>query len=260
MCELLGMNFNTPIHPSLSFRGLTEQSKNNPHGWGIALYPDVSALVVKEPIRADVSILSKFFETYSEYKSDVVMAHVRRSTVGSISFKNTHPFRREVWGREYTFCHKGTVKNLDKFPLGANRPLGETDSEAVFCHLIKCFEDRKILDWDKEQFDWLAGKFKEFSDNGYFNCLLSDGEHLICYHDADKEAKLFFHFHEPSIKEIKLLSDNWLIEVVLEKDQNQSGYLIASKKISDADWQEFQPEEMIVFEAGKIIYSNKRTI
>jgi predicted glutamine amidotransferase len=260
MCELLGMNFNSPIHPSLSFRGLTAQSKNNPHGWGIGLFPDTSALVIKEPIKADVSMLAKFFETYSEYKSDVVMAHVRRSTVGAVSFKNTHPFRREVWGREYIFCHKGTVNHLEKFPLGANMPLGDTDSETVFCHLIKCFEDKKITDWKTEQFDWLASKFKEMSDQGYFNCLLSDGEHLFCYHDTDKEAKLYFYFNEPAVKEIKLLSDNWYIEVLLEKDQAQSGYLIASKKISDNDWQEFLPEELIVFENGKMIYSNKRTV
>ena len=49
--------------------------------------------------------------------------------------------------------------------------------------------------------------------------------------------------------------------VVLASDKRATmGYFIASKKISDADWQEFQPEELIVFRNGKMIYSNKRTI
>ena len=41
MCELLGLSFNQPISPSLSFRGFKFRSEKdkNPDGWGIAYYP-----------------------------------------------------------------------------------------------------------------------------------------------------------------------------------------------------------------------------
>jgi len=40
MCELLGMSFNLPVRPSISFRGFRHRGEENPDGWGIAFYPD----------------------------------------------------------------------------------------------------------------------------------------------------------------------------------------------------------------------------
>ena len=36
MCELLGLAFNKPISPSLSFRGFRHRGERNPDGWGLA--------------------------------------------------------------------------------------------------------------------------------------------------------------------------------------------------------------------------------
>ena len=40
MCELLGMSFNRPVGCGFSFRGFAKRGVDNPHGWGIALYPE----------------------------------------------------------------------------------------------------------------------------------------------------------------------------------------------------------------------------
>jgi len=50
MCELLAMSFNLPVRPNISFRGFRHRGESNPHGWGIAFYPDESAQIIKEPI------------------------------------------------------------------------------------------------------------------------------------------------------------------------------------------------------------------
>jgi len=39
MCELLGLCFNQPIQPKISFKGFRRRGKYNPNGWGLALYP-----------------------------------------------------------------------------------------------------------------------------------------------------------------------------------------------------------------------------
>ncbi len=36
MCELLGLSFNTPVRPNLSFKGFHIRGETNPDGWGIA--------------------------------------------------------------------------------------------------------------------------------------------------------------------------------------------------------------------------------
>lgn len=66
MCELLGLAFNNPINPSLSFRGFRRRGNKNPHGWGIAFYPDNSCQIIKEPLNADNSELSEFIMGYAK--------------------------------------------------------------------------------------------------------------------------------------------------------------------------------------------------
>lgn len=38
-----------------------------------------------------------------------MMAHIRYATQGIVSLENVHPFQREMWGIQWTFCHNGEV-------------------------------------------------------------------------------------------------------------------------------------------------------
>ena len=66
------------------------------------------------------------------------LAHVRHKTIGGEpNHADTHPFARELGGRDYCFAHNGTLDGPAwELPLGAYRPVGETDSERFFCHLL----------------------------------------------------------------------------------------------------------------------------
>ncbi|MHA1709912.1 MAG: class II glutamine amidotransferase, partial [Candidatus Baldrarchaeia archaeon] len=66
MCELLGMCFNMPVQPKISFRAFRRRGRENPDGWGIAFYPDSgnAACVFKEPLEAMSSRLSEFIAGY----------------------------------------------------------------------------------------------------------------------------------------------------------------------------------------------------
>ncbi len=89
MSELLGMNFNRPVKCRFSFRGLTGRSIDNPHGWGIALYPEGSKAVqvIKEPLKAEASRLAEFVENYDFY-SNIFLSHIRYAA-SRISYENT---------------------------------------------------------------------------------------------------------------------------------------------------------------------------
>src|SRR4029077_10431799 len=65
------------------------------------------------------------------------VAHVRRKTRGRASLENTHPFKRVLWGRHFTFAHNGTLPNNTRPRLRAEHPVGETDSEHAFCWMIE---------------------------------------------------------------------------------------------------------------------------
>lgn len=197
MCELLALSFNRPVDIGLSFRGFRRRGRDNPDGWGIAWYPGYprqGVRIVKEPVSAEKGLLSNFFLRNSKVRSRVFVAHVRRTSKGEKLYSNTHPFYRMLGGREFCFAHNGTLKanRLKDLELRSFLPIGETDSEHAFCHILNCIDERSLDFWKKGDFEWLHEKFSEIDTIGTFNCLLSDGEYLFCYHDEGGYRGLFF--------------------------------------------------------------------
>jgi glutamine amidotransferase len=260
MCELLGLSFNQPISPTISFGGFRHRSEKNPHGWGLAFYHAKSAQIIKEPIKAKKSPLSKFLQQYQEVKSTIFIGHVRYASVGSISHENTHPFDRELNGKAYVFAHNGTLSDYNNLEIGRFKPIGETDSEYAFCHLLSCIEKRNIAGWGKEDFDWLAEKLKEVNEYGDFNCIFSDGEHLFCHYDKNGYNGLCFVQRKPPYGEIRLSDEDWTINLAGEKRPEQTGYIIATRRLTDEPWKGIDFGELIVFKYGQMVYSNCRDV
>jgi len=254
MCELLGLCFNQPVQPRISFRAFRRRGEDNPHGWGLAFYPGKSALILKEPLESVVSALSTFVQEYPYIKSKIFIAHVRRTSIGSISYDNTHPFSRELNGKEYVFAHNGTLRNFRRLKLGRFKPLGKTDSEHVFCYLLSEIEERGIENWTEDDFEWLHEKFREINTYGTFNCLMSDGEYLFAYHDIDGYNGLHYVRREAPFGSIILRDEDYEIDLAEEKDPSQRGYIIATQPLTNEEWQSFSPGELIVFKDGEIVY------
>ncbi len=69
-------------------------------------------------------------------KSRNVIAHIRKATQGKINLENSHPFSRELWGRQWIFAHNGDLDDFDPVLSGGFTPVGNTDSERAFCYLL----------------------------------------------------------------------------------------------------------------------------
>lgn len=256
MCELLGMSFNLPIKPSLSFRGFRKRGEKNPDGWGLAYYPDKSVQVIKEPIKASKSSLSEFIKNYQEIKSKIFIAHVRYTSVGTKSHKNTHPFQRELNGKEFVFAHNGTLHNYNGLPTGRFTPVGKTDSEHAFCHILNCIEKEKINQWADERFRWLWNQLKTINNYGNFNCIFSDGEHLFCYYDKRGYNGLCFVQRKAPFNTVRLTDEDFEIDLSEEKDPSQKGFIIATQQLTNERWENFHSGELIVFRDGNMIFSS----
>jgi len=258
MCELLALCFNLPVSPRISFKGFRVRGRRNPDGWGLAFYPDNSAVVFKEPLTATESRLASFIENYELIKSKIFIGHVRLASRGELSYRNTHPFKRELFGKDYVFAHNGTLHGYRELKLGRFEPVGETDSEYLFCYLLSQIEERGIVEWKKSDFDWLAGLLAEINNYGYLNCVFSDSEYLFCYYDKDGYNGLCLLHRKPPYSKIKLKDIDWEIDLAEEKRPQQQGYIIATRPLTNETWENFLPGELIVFKNGKIIYSNRR--
>ena len=138
MCELLGMSANVPTDICFSFAGLMRRGgQTGPHrdGWGIAFYEDKGCRAFHDLSPSAQSAIAKFIRGYS-IKSRIVICHIRRANRGRVALENTHPFIRELWGRNWAFAHNGQLRGVKKWPLASYRPVGSTDNEHAFCWML----------------------------------------------------------------------------------------------------------------------------
>ena len=89
MCELLGLAFNKPISPGLSFRGFRQRAKRNRDGWGLAAITPTKARITKEAARADQSDVSESLRDDPLLKAPIFIGHVRFASCGDVNLENT---------------------------------------------------------------------------------------------------------------------------------------------------------------------------
>jgi predicted glutamine amidotransferase len=95
MCQLLGMNANTPTDVCFSFTGLATRADEHKDGFGIAFFEDKGLRLFVDPHSARQSPVAELVKNYP-IRSGNVIAHIRKATQGHVALENTHPFVREL--------------------------------------------------------------------------------------------------------------------------------------------------------------------
>jgi glutamine amidotransferase len=118
-------------------------------GWGVGFYQGGEILLKRRPIddRSEISLV----DLTRDVRADILVAHVRAATVGSLRTENTHPFRYRQW----LFAHTGTVEAFtqlrsrlsESLPQFLQRDIrGDTDSEILFHLFLSFLHDAGQLD------------------------------------------------------------------------------------------------------------------
>jgi glutamine amidotransferase len=115
-----------------------------PMGWGIGFYQAGEVLLRRRPI--DEREVIDPTPVIEGVRTDVLVGHVRRPTVGGLRTENTHPFRYRQW----LFAQTGTVggfsmlreRLLESQPEFLRRNVrGDTDSELFFYLFLSFLHD-----------------------------------------------------------------------------------------------------------------------
>ncbi len=189
MCQLLGMNCNVPTDICFSFTGFQARGGGTDihrDGWGIAFFEGAGVRLFLDPQPSWGSPVAELVRHYP-IRSLNVIAHIRKATQGPTGLENTHPFMRELWGRYWIFAHNGNLLDYAPELDGSFLPVGQTDSERAFCHLLQTLRgsfpdgmpEREAL---CDALDRFAEKVREY---GPFNFLLSNGDCLFAHRATD---------------------------------------------------------------------------
>ena len=259
MCELMGLCFQQPVLADFSMHAFAGGDADNPDGWGVAWYPDRSVAIAKEALTWRRSGFARFLEKYPGLESRLFLAHIRKkSTGGPATHADTHPFRREYRGRDYCFAHNGTVKNFRELRVERFQPIGATDSERVFCHLLsEAARDDVELNLAAAR-PWLLERLQQINAGGTLNCLLSDGEHLWIYRDQTGWKGLTLRKVRFRTQDERTFEDN-MSEVTVSGDIANRGFVCATRPLSETGWHPLELGSLTVVAAGGLLFSSDTT-
>jgi len=178
MCQLLGMNCNTPTDILFSFTGFSTRAVEHKDGFGVAFFEGRGVRCFVDAQSARTSPVAEMVRRYP-IKSDNVIAHIRKATQGRVALENTHPFVRELWGRYWVFAHNGDLQRFAPRLHAAYRTVGDTDSERAFCWLLQELNKSHASMPGIEELTRTLGELvPRIAAHGSFNFMLSNGEAL----------------------------------------------------------------------------------
>lgn len=197
-------------------RSLRTLSREHADGWGIAF-----SRADDWSIQRSTSCAARCagFDALRDVTSQLVIAHVRRKTVGELALANTHPFRRG----QFVFAHNGTIHAFAALvaqtaPAHLAMLEGDTDSERLFAFVLtKIDEQGDVARGVTEAIRVL----RTIDQLGEANFLLSCGTRLYAYRHGRTLYTL----------------------------QRAEAQLVASEPLTDEPWQEVPERELVVLEA-----------
>ncbi|BBL76821.1 class II glutamine amidotransferase [Methylomagnum ishizawai] len=251
MCQLLGMNCNVPTDICFSFEGFQLRGGLTDHhrdGWGIAFFEGRGCRVFLDSKATIESPVAELVRRYPIHSTNVI-AHIRKATQGRIALENSHPFQRELWGRYWLFAHNGNLENYAPALSGDYRPVGDTDSERAFCHILDTFR-REFPNGPPDEialFGVLKRLCQDIAAHGTFNCLLSNGDVLY----AHCSTQLHYLVRQAPFSCAHLVDQDVTVDFSQLTTPEDRVAVIATLPLTDNEaWTALRPRQLVLFRDG----------
>lgn len=255
MCELLAMSANVPTDICFSFSGLMQRGGNTgPHrdGWGITFYEGKGCRSFKDPMPSAKSPIAKLVTDYP-IKSEAVICHIRQANSGKVCLENTHPFTRQIWGKNWTYAHNGQLKDFkEALPLKLHIPVGTTDSEHAFCWMLDQLHYRFAGQEPSAEvlFLYIAQLSNTIDRLGVFNLTLTDGKYIFAYCSNN----LHWLTRRAPFGKASLIDAEIVVNFNEKTTPNDVVSIIATQPLTDDEaWHKMKPQQWHLFCLGESV-------
>ncbi|MBA3597999.1 MAG: class II glutamine amidotransferase [Methylibium sp.] len=247
MCQLLGMNGNTPTDIVFSFTGFATRAAEHKDGFGIAFFEGPGVRCFVDHTSASTSPVAAMVKRYP-IRSRQVIAHIRKATQGRVALENTHPFVRELWGRYWVFAHNGDLKDFHPKLHAAFHPVGDTDSERALCWLLQeLAKNHASLPSVQHLTETLRELAAPLAAHGSFNFLLSNGDALW----AHASTHLHWLVRQHPFRSARLQDEDLTVNFAeLTTPEDRVAVIVTEPLTADEAWEAFAPGELKVFQGG----------
>ena len=247
MCQLLGLNANTPTDLVFSFTGFAQRAHEHKDGFGIAFFEGAGVRLFVDHQSATDSPVAQTVQRYP-IRSRHILAHIRKATQGVVALENTHPFQRELWGRYWVFAHNGNLVDFHPKLHAAFHPVGSTDSERAFCWLMQeLAKNHARLPSVAHLSETLAELLPRITAHGTFNFLLSHGEALW----AHCSTRLHYVERRHPFARAQLQDEDLTVDFAVQTTPADRVAVVVTEPLTrDEAWQAMQPGELATFVDG----------
>ncbi|MCW7538860.1 class II glutamine amidotransferase [Aquabacterium sp. A7-Y] len=248
MCQLLGMNCNTPTDIVFSFTGFATRSQEHADGFGIAFFEGAGVRCFVDHQRALGSPVAELVRRYPIQSTNVI-AHIRKATQGRVALENCHPFVRELWGRYWVFAHNGDLKGYAPRLHAAFRPVGDTDSEQAFCWLLQeLAKNHATVPTPEQLTETLRELVPQIASHGTFNFMLSNG-HALWAHCS---TRLHYLVRRHPFPVARLQDEDLSVNFAdVTAPQDRVAVIVTEPLTANEAWTAFDPGELKVFVEGE---------
>jgi predicted glutamine amidotransferase len=259
MCRLLGIVASEPTEFRLVLReaprSIAHLSREHRDGWGLAIHDrEARAWRVDKGVECATEC-RRFHELAVGSRGEMLVAHIRKKTVGPTSVHNTHPFQRPApAGREWVFAHNGTINELGWFKARTSAARmaeirGETDSELLFAFLLTRLDEAAPEARDRALSSAVA-EARARPDAGALNFLLSNGD--VTY--AHRFGRTLFLLERSPLDEVRMRrssSDGTIVQTPWS--QRRHAVFVASERMTDEPWEEIHEGALLRVDSGPMV-------
>jgi len=232
-------------------RSLASLSREHPHGWGLAVFAEDGEgsgwRVQKQP---GCAVDDQGFHAVAESRGELLVAHIRKRTVGAARLENTHPFRRGRW----VFAHNGTIDDLGWIRAGmsearAAEVTGDTDSELFFALILSRLDAAGLGDDASEAAtnDVLTTVARDLGERpalGACNFLLANEHGVYAYRNGRSLFALERGPHDPV--QSRRTSEETGASIETPWTSRRTAVFVASERMTDEPWREI-PERSLLY-------------
>jgi transglutaminase-like putative cysteine protease/predicted glutamine amidotransferase len=266
--ELLGVSTDAAATPRVSFH-LRSREGAPPASWGLAWYPSEdpnSSFMKNTGFHGDVCVNS-LLPRNERLTTSVLVAHTRVETKRTMRY-DAQPFRRPFGRADCVIAHSG---DLDLYPDAsvvqaedtwispvfpvALEPVSNTDSERILCRLLHKLSEAGGSSLGSLGWDTLHAWLLEANRHGSMSLLISDGQDLIGYRDANAARPLWQTRWMPPRDDETLRCGNHTVALDAGEDKTRTLFAFASRPDPTGGWAELAPGAMMVVRNADVIWA-----
>lgn len=257
------------------------QSDKHSDGWGMGIYEGRGLRTFVDTLPAAESPLAEMIGHYP-IKTLNMIAHIRYATQGSKDdLANVHPFQRELWGIQFSFCHNGDVqkfgsgvldhpllgKTASEYGFGCGKtfhPVGDTDSESLFCAILNALraeygDSPPTLPQLYKTIQSLCEEIIEGEeDSAILNFLMGCGEFTMLAYSWPGSRPgsavwngLFYTIRQPPFTTAELTDMDYKVDFsTVTTDQDRVAVITTKPLTTNETWIEMKKGELLMFDKG----------